>query len=92
MQQSYRRMQLGQNPLIITVRDCIRRRRGQLQVGRRISVFVKLWVFEILPNEPAIFDRKLVLFVVQVRFHALLKQSFDFSKGHVCQGNHTRAG
>ena len=81
MQQRGRRMQLGQNPLIFAAANRVSRFCCNLQIGRRICVFVEERVLKIIAHDMAIFDRELVLGAIDMWFQTLPESGFYFLKG-----------
>ena len=60
MEQRHGWMEFREDPLILATGDGVDRFRPELQIGRRIRVFIEILVFEFSPNEMAISDGELV--------------------------------
>ncbi len=92
MKQGHRGMQLGEEPLVFAARHVLGRMGRQLQIGRGISVFVELWIIEILAHEAAIGCGQFVFRFVRVRFDHVAEGRLDFLKREMRQHDQTRPG
>ena len=66
----------------ITTRDGFGRFRRELQIGRRISVFVKFRIIETCPDNVTILSGQLVLIKINMRLQTLSNRRLHFLKGH----------
>ena len=83
-------MELGQDPFIDTVPDRVGRLRGNLHVGRRISVFVELRILEISSDEMTIVGGQLYFIRVRTVADHLAERGFHFLESEVGEADHRR--
>ena len=70
----------------------LERIRSQLEIGRRVSVFVELWIIEIVTHDVAVLGGELVFAKIEMRLQSFAKSSFHFLKRHYRKRNQARSG
>src|SRR5438067_2562745 len=92
MQNGDRWMQFAENPLIVATINCFERRGGKLQIGRRISEFIKFRIVKVAAYEVAVFDTQFVFSCCRVGSQSFPKGRFDFLKCNTSHPDQSRPG